>query len=247
MGWQEKIQGNFGQSHISNNKDVVLQDHHDHDNAFKVRCLIDYINDSFLSSMEPEVKQSVEDHIIKYKGIIWQHIENKPIKWGFKMWYRCAPKTCYLYEFDIYNVRKETTEFVLGESAMLHLTEKINGYFFCIFFWQFFHFVVAHEKIDWQLIVWDRGCSTKPKAVTKDWKTNKEEKKQKKQQKLKELAHESLFTSEESFNCGDRWLLCEQRWACRFTMEGFKSCNAFDKLHWSFKSRATFKNEHQKH
>ena len=46
------------------------------------------------------------------------------------MWYRCAPKTDYLYEFDIYTGRKETTEFALGE--------KLNGSFCRIFFDNFF-------------------------------------------------------------------------------------------------------------
>lgn len=52
--------------------------------------------------MEAEVEQSVDEHIVKYKGkrIMQQHIKIKPIKWEFKMWYRCASKTCYLYEFE---------------------------------------------------------------------------------------------------------------------------------------------------
>ena len=96
-----------------------------------MRWLIDYLNERFLSSMEPKFEQSVEEHMIKYKGrsIMWRHIKNKPIKWGFKMWYRCAPKTIYLYEFDIYAGRKETTEFGLDESVVFQLTEKLNGSF----------------------------------------------------------------------------------------------------------------------
>ena len=54
------------------------------------------------------------------------------------MWYRWAPKTRYLYEFDIYTGRKETTEFGLSESVVLQLTEKLNGSFCCIFFDNFF-------------------------------------------------------------------------------------------------------------
>ena len=29
-----------------------------------------------------------------------QQHRNKPAKWGFKMWCRCAAKTGYLYEFE---------------------------------------------------------------------------------------------------------------------------------------------------
>ena len=54
------------------------------------------------------------------------------------MWYRCAPKTGYLYEFDIYTGRNETTEFGLGKSVVLQLIEKLNGSFCLIFFDNFF-------------------------------------------------------------------------------------------------------------
>ena len=158
--------------------------------------------------MEPEVEQSVDEHMIKYKGrsIMRQHIKNKPIKWGFRIWYRWAPNTGYLYEFDIYTGRKETAEFGLGKSVVLQLTEKLSGSFIRTFSWQFFHFVIAPKKIDWQLTVWDRSCSTNRKLLPKVEKPTKKksqaEKKQKNQQKPKELVHGSSFTREESFNRG---------------------------------------------
>ena len=96
---RERFKEILGNLHFSNNEDVVPRDHPAHDRAFKVRCLIDYLNERFLRSMKPEVEQSVDEHMIKYKGrsIMQQHIRNKPIKWGFRMWYRCASKIGYLY------------------------------------------------------------------------------------------------------------------------------------------------------
>ena len=81
--------------------------------------------------MKPEVEKSVDEYMIKYKGrsIMRQRIKNKSIKWDFRMLYRCAPKTGYLYEFDICTGRKETAEFGLGEAVVLQLTEKLNGSF----------------------------------------------------------------------------------------------------------------------
>ena len=97
--------------------------------------------------MESEAEQSVDEHMIKFKGrnIMRQHIKNKPIKWGFKMWYRWAPKTGYLYEMDIYTGKKESTEFGLGESVVLQLTEKLNGSFAKIYCDNFLH-RPSHEK-----------------------------------------------------------------------------------------------------
>ena len=62
-----------------------------------------------------------------------QHIENKTIKLGFRMWYTYTAKTDYLCEFEIYTGRKETTAFGLGKSVLLQVTEKLNGSFCRIF------------------------------------------------------------------------------------------------------------------
>ena len=67
---------------------------------------------------------------IKIKNINQQHMNNKQIKWGFKMWYRCTPIRGCLYEFGIFTTRKGITEFGLGKSNVLQLTEKLNGIFF---------------------------------------------------------------------------------------------------------------------
>ena len=60
--------------------------------------------------MEYKVKQNVDEHMVKYKDkiIIRQHIKNKPIKLGSKMWCRCTPNTSYLYAVCIYTYKKET-------------------------------------------------------------------------------------------------------------------------------------------
>ena len=118
---RERFKEILSSLHFSNNEDDPV-----HDRALKGIWLIDYLNEHFLSSMEPEVEQSVDEHMIKYKGrsIMRQHIKNKPIKWGFRIRYRCTPKTSLLYDFNIYTGRKETTEFGLSESVVIHLTES---------------------------------------------------------------------------------------------------------------------------
>ena len=42
-----------------------------------------------------------------------KYVKNKPIKWCFKFWYRCASKTGYFYKFDL-----------LGKNATPALTEN---------------------------------------------------------------------------------------------------------------------------
>ena len=55
-----------------------------------------------------------------------QHVKNKPIKWGFRMWCRCCSLTGYLYEADMYTGKKAKTETGLGESVILQLTEGLS-------------------------------------------------------------------------------------------------------------------------
>ena len=159
--------------------------------------------------MEPEVEQSVDEHMIKYKdrSIMWQHIKNEPIKWGFRMWYRCAPKTGYLYEFYIYTGRKETTESESAESVVLQVTEKLNGSFFRIFFDNFFTLPSLLRKLTdnslYGIGVVQQNRKLLPKIEKPTKKKSKAEKKPEEAAKATRTCSWVIVTSEESFNYGD--------------------------------------------
>ena len=79
--------------------------------------------------MAPTKFQSVDEHVIKFKGhnILRQYVKGKPIQWGFKLWCRCDSKTGYLFEFDLYSGKKcGQVEYGLGEGVVLKLTEKLK-------------------------------------------------------------------------------------------------------------------------
>ena len=65
-------------------------------------------------------------------------MKNKPIKWGFKLWFRCGAKSGYLYEVDMYLGKKGNTEFGLGESVILPLCQKLKDTYCFVFFDNFF-------------------------------------------------------------------------------------------------------------
>ena len=123
------------------------------------------------------------------------------------MWYRCAPKTSYLYEFDIWTGRKETIKFGLGKSVVLQLIEKLNGSFCRIFFDKFFTLLSLLRKLTdnslYGIGVVRQTWKLLPKIEKLTKKKYQAQEKEKKQQKPKELVHGSSFTSEESFNRGD--------------------------------------------
>ena len=52
---RERFKEILGNIHFLNNEDVIPRDHPAHNRTFKVRWLIDYLNERFLSSMKPEV------------------------------------------------------------------------------------------------------------------------------------------------------------------------------------------------
>ena len=67
-----------------------------------------------------------------------QYLKMKPIKWGFKWWFRCASSNGYLREFDLYLGKKQNIEVNLGEGIMMQLSEKLKGTFYSLLFDNFF-------------------------------------------------------------------------------------------------------------
>ncbi|XP_039958877.1 piggyBac transposable element-derived protein 3-like [Bactrocera tryoni] len=116
--------------HFCNNEAVRDTTSSNYDRAYKVRPIIEHFNVSFQNALNNTVKQSIDEHMIKFKGhnVMKQYIKNKPVKWGFKLWCRCDAATGYLFEFDLYTGKRTSgIEYGLGESIVLQLTKKVEG------------------------------------------------------------------------------------------------------------------------
>ena len=96
-------------------------------------------------------EQSIPEHMVEFKGRsgMKQYIKSKPIKWGFKFWFRCSSKSGYLYQMDIYLGRKQTPEFNLGlgEEVVLQLTKDLERLFCTAYFDNFFNSPKLIEKL----------------------------------------------------------------------------------------------------
>ena len=122
----------------------ILQNLHFADNSkqdqtnkgYKIRPNIDHLNKSFQESYLNDPKQSIDEHMNKFKGrsSMRQYLKMKPIKWVFKWWFRCVSSNSYLYEFDLYLGKKQTVQVNLGEGVMMQLSEKLKGTFCTLFF-----------------------------------------------------------------------------------------------------------------
>ena len=111
------------------------------DKTFKMRPVIDQLNSKFSEVLSNNSEQSIDEHIVKFKGRsgMKQYIKLKPIKWGFKFWFRRLSKSGYLYQMDTYLGRKQTPEFNLGlgNELVLQLTKDVEQSFCTVYFGNF--------------------------------------------------------------------------------------------------------------
>ena len=70
------------------------------DKLYQIRPVIEYLNKVFAECMLNSLFRSVDKHMCKFKGRLSmeQYIKNKPIRWGFKYWYRYDSETGYVYQ-----------------------------------------------------------------------------------------------------------------------------------------------------
>ena len=77
-----------------------------------MRPVIGHLYSKFSEFLSNDSEQSIGERMVNFKDTsrMKQYIKSKPIKWGFKCWFRCSSKSGYLYQMDIYLGRKQTTE-----------------------------------------------------------------------------------------------------------------------------------------
>lgn len=68
------------------------------DKLQKIRPFLDKVQRNFISSLDPEEFQAIDEQIVPLKGRfgVKQYLPNKPQKWGIKIWVR-AGVSGYIY------------------------------------------------------------------------------------------------------------------------------------------------------
>ncbi|KAK3791503.1 hypothetical protein RRG08_055526 [Elysia crispata] len=113
-----------------------------HDKLWKLRPLLDSLNNNFIKFYDIKREQSIDESMILFKGrsCLKQYCPMKPIKRGFKMWVR-ADSDGYMSSFEVYQGKGTGTGregFGLGESVVLNLCEDILGKGQKVFFDNYF-------------------------------------------------------------------------------------------------------------
>ena len=87
--------------HVTNNALQLPRDSPDSDPLFKIRPLLEHVRNN-CHRIEPEVRQCVDESMIKYKGRshLRRYMPKKPIRWGFKVITRCGISGI-VYDFHI--------------------------------------------------------------------------------------------------------------------------------------------------
>lgn len=107
--------------HLVDNNKGLPRDDPNHDKLFKIRPLLEKLNDTFGEGYEPHQEISVDESMVRFKGrsSMKQYMPMKPIKRGFKIW--CASCSCcgYLLKFQMYTGKE------LSQSAERGLAHRV--------------------------------------------------------------------------------------------------------------------------
>ena len=119
------------------------------DKTFKIQPIIQHFNKVFPATLGNSTHQSIDEHMCKFKSksSMKQYIKSKPIKWGFKYWYRCDSSSGYVYQLELYQGRKATTELNLGKSVVLEFCKPLRDSYCYIFFDNYFNSPMLIQKL----------------------------------------------------------------------------------------------------
>lgn len=152
----------IGKTMSRNRFDEILSNLHVNDNAkipkdnkdrlYKLRPMIDGLNNKFQQLYHGTRQLSVDESMILFKGrnVMKQYCPMKPIKRGYKIW--ClADQHGYIKKFSIYQGKDEALEekfagFGLGERVVLSMTENEWGKNKIIYFDNYFTSVVHPNR-----------------------------------------------------------------------------------------------------
>ncbi len=132
---------------------VHLNDDAGDDRFFKIHPVLDVLRTTFLTAMEPEEFQSIDEQIIPFKGkhTTKQYIPKKHKPWGFKLWVRAGASTGYMYQFELYQGatggRGQVGELGMAAEVVLRLCDNIKGKNHKVFFDHFFCSISLLEKL----------------------------------------------------------------------------------------------------
>ena len=129
--------------HFVDNTQLPKRGEDNYDRLGKVRPIIQFCLEKFLSNYNPNCEMAIDEAMIPFQGrsSIKQYMPLKPTKRGFKVWVRADSHNGYFSEFSVYEGQTDSTNDStdgLSSRVVKKLTRKVVGKFHHIFFDNFF-------------------------------------------------------------------------------------------------------------
>jgi len=101
----------LGNLHISDNSIEPKKGEQNYDKLYKLRPLLDRLQETLKTYWKPSKYQSIDESMIKFKGrsSLKQYLPAKSIKRGYKCWVR-ADESSYVCEFQVYTGKMQNSE-----------------------------------------------------------------------------------------------------------------------------------------
>ena len=117
--------------HIADNSKALSWGAPGYDKLHKLRPLVTELNRPFQENGVPTYSQSIDEAMVLFKGRsrIRQYMQMKPTKRGYKVWVRADSKSGYVYQFEVYTGKGDSSSdgVGLGERVVKNLTESLNN------------------------------------------------------------------------------------------------------------------------
>ncbi len=106
--------------HLADNSAMPTRDSPNFDKLYKLRPLLNILQQAFLSNYYPSQEVSVDESMVRFKGrtSLKQYMPLKPIKRGIKIWCCSCASTGYLCTFQIYTGAGITPERGLAQRVV---------------------------------------------------------------------------------------------------------------------------------
>lgn len=90
--------------HINDNTKAKPRGDPEYDRLYKIRPLLNAVNEAFFNQYDPNREMSVDEAIVGFKGrsSLKQYIPLKPTKRGYKVWCICDSHNGYMCKFEVY-------------------------------------------------------------------------------------------------------------------------------------------------
>ena len=114
--------------HISDRVTEAQRGDPNYDKLAKIQPMLKIVQQTFQDYYKPGKEQTIDEGMIAYKGKLsfMQYMLAKPIKHGIKVWMRCAWKSTYQHQFNIYLECRLNSEHGLGYDVVMQ--QNLNSY-----------------------------------------------------------------------------------------------------------------------